>query len=73
MLLKDVEVGNEYVVVLVVGYDTSYQCLVNLDDNDRPTVEGVFCVKAGNQKVFYFPTSPNYCFCATWRNEETQK
>ena len=29
--------------------------------------------KVGNQKAFYFPTSPNECFCTTWQNEERQK
>jgi len=28
--------------------------------------------KVGNKKVLYFPTSPNLCFCTTWRNEETK-
>ena len=26
--------------------------------------------KVGNQNVLYFPTSPNYCFCTTWRNRK---
>ena len=47
MLFKDVEVGNVYVVVIVVGYDTSYQCLVNLADNDRAAVRGVLCLRTG--------------------------
>jgi len=28
---------------------------------------------SSNQKVLYFLTSPNQCFCTTWRNAETQK
>jgi len=26
--------------------------------------------KVGNQKVLYFLTSPNLCFCTAWQNEE---
>jgi len=26
--------------------------------------------KVGNKNVFYFPTSPNLCFCTTWGNRK---
>ena len=26
--------------------------------------------KVGNQKLVYFPMSPNYCFCTTWGNRK---
>jgi len=29
--------------------------------------------EVGNQKVFYYTTSNNLCFCTTWQNEETRK
>jgi len=28
--------------------------------------------KVGNQKVLYFPTSPNLCFCTTWGNRKPE-
>jgi len=32
-----------------------------LDDFDKCVTE-----KVSNQKILYFPTSPNSCFCTTW-------
>jgi len=26
--------------------------------------------KVGNQNLFYFPTTPNECFCTTWGNRK---
>ena len=28
--------------------------------------------KVGNQNVYYFPTSPNLCFCTTWENRKRE-
>jgi len=28
--------------------------------------------KVGNQKILYFPTASNQCFCTTWRNAKTK-
>ena len=50
MLFKDVEVGNEYIVGIVVSNDRSYERLVNLEDNDRPGVPCLHCVP----KFHYF-------------------
>jgi len=29
--------------------------------------------KVGNQKMLYYATSSNLCFCTTWHNAETRK
>jgi len=29
--------------------------------------------KVSNQKIFYYVTSNNLCFCTTWQNGETRK
>jgi len=29
--------------------------------------------KVGNQKMLYYATSNNLCFCTTWQNGETRK
>ena len=54
-------------------YDTAMSCY---DFDMQESILIIFGTsvteKLSNHKMHYFPTSPNWCFCTTCRNAETQ-
>ena len=47
------------------GFDTHEQILIFFGRNDSD--------KVSSQKMLYYATSNNLCFCTTWQNVETRK